>query len=296
MKRGTPDHPKTMELAESLQAYLEQQGSALPFELCQTIAVGMLERLHHFTARYAPAGDIGKHSNLRIALAVGWKYDPAWLIDAMQQRKLIDELKLNGARLYVHDWHDHSDDAADKWLFEKHLTYANGALTRRGKKSRPSPDSVAPQSRQSESFPESESKSDPSSESGVATDQQLRDWLLWWNTLKACGLVAAAVNVDEPSQGSIAGWKRYQKSKALRGLLSDRDAIRREIEASGICREGWFEFGKLLGGKNREGALIAERLMTGGYRDFNKRQAVRSGSGQTHDPQAGERDQDHGKF
>lgn len=297
MKRGTPEHPKTMELAEAVQGYLADAGARLSFDMCQTLACGLLERLHHFTARYAPAGDIGKHSNLRIANAIGWTLDAPWIIATLAEKKLIDT-ELNGVRLYVHDWHDHSDDAADKWLYEKGLRYANGHATRRGKKSRPSLDPVATQSRQSESKSESdpEPKSDPESDPvSFAGDTELRDWLIWWNTLKACGLVAAAVNVDEPSQGAIAGWKRVQKSKSLRALLIDRDAIRREIEASSICRRGWFDFAKLCGGKNRDGEVVISKLLAGGYRDYSQ-PVSRQGAGQNYDPAAAEKDAQHGTF
>ena len=177
MKRGTPEHPKIMDLAEAIHGFLGTAGIALPFELAHSLACGMFERLCHYAARYAPAGDIGKHSDLRIALAMGWKHEPTWIIETLITCKLIDRID-GEARLYVHDWHDHSDDAADKWLYDKGLGYTNGMPTRRGKhereaaknkrqsSSRPSRDTVTTQSRQSESKAKSKSSSESKSSSG----------------------------------------------------------------------------------------------------------------------------------
>ena len=59
MKRDAPDHPKTQKLAHLL---------AIP----QATAVGLLELLWHFTARYAFQGDIGKFADEEIARGAGW--------------------------------------------------------------------------------------------------------------------------------------------------------------------------------------------------------------------------------
>lgn len=172
MKRGTPDHPKILTLADALYKHLLEQGLPLSAELCQSLACGMFERLCHFTARYAPAGDIGKYSDIRIALAMGWTLDASWLIDILTTVTKQLDLSVNGARLYVHDWHDHSDDAADKWLHDNNLTYANGAPTRRGKKSRLTTDEVATESRPSGSGPTSGSEPESfNNRTGDRTDQ-----------------------------------------------------------------------------------------------------------------------------
>ena len=59
MKRGTPDHPKTLRLARLL---------GIP----QAAAVGILEMLWHFTGKYAVQGDIGRFQDGEIAQAAGW--------------------------------------------------------------------------------------------------------------------------------------------------------------------------------------------------------------------------------
>lgn len=136
----------------------------------------------------------------------------------------------------------------------------------------------------------------PTDSEVTASESELRDWLIWWNTLQARGLVAAAVNVDQPSQGAIAGWNRWKKSRRLRTLLADRDAVRREIEASSFCRKPWFDFGKLMGGNSRGGTNVAEKLLEGGYRDYQESRPNRQGAGQDYDPAAAEKDKSHGTF
>ena len=59
MKRGTPDHPKVYDLAERLKVK-------------RPTALGYLELLWHFTAVYAPEGDIGRYSDKRIEGAMDW--------------------------------------------------------------------------------------------------------------------------------------------------------------------------------------------------------------------------------
>lgn len=129
MKRGTPDHPKMLDLAEAIYRRFTERGVALPESACETLACGTLERLHHHAARYSPAGDIGKHSNTRIAKAVGWDDDAEWIIEQLTSLRWIDN-DVDGVRLYIHDWHVHSDDYADRYLADNGLRYANGSMPR----------------------------------------------------------------------------------------------------------------------------------------------------------------------
>jgi hypothetical protein len=110
------------------------------------------------------------------------------------------------------------------------------------------------------------------------SDAELRDWMTWWNMLKSESLVPSGVIVDEPSRGVTTGWKRVRREAGLRKLLADRDAIEREIRASSFCRESWFRLEKLFGGTNRDGELIVQKLLDGGYR--GKQTAERVGDGQ----------------
>jgi len=105
MKRGTPDHPKVLELCELL-------GVRRP------TAIGHLELLFHFTAQYAPEGNIGKYSNRRIAAALDWggKTDASVdkCIDAFIDSGWIDRCEIN--RLVTHDWAAHMDKATRQRL------------------------------------------------------------------------------------------------------------------------------------------------------------------------------------
>lgn len=101
-------------------------------------------------------------------------------------------------------------------------------------------------------------------------DSRLLDWIDWWNDLKREGLVAAGVSREPPSEAVKKGWSRVCRSKEVRTLLSDRDVLAREIAACPFLREGWFTLEKLLGGKNRDGAYFAQRILDGGYREAKK--------------------------
>lgn len=107
LKRGGPNHPKTYALAEALG-------------IRRVHAVGLLEMLFHFTAQYAPEGDIGRYSDRRIAAAVDWAAGVPRLIDALVATGWVD--RHTGARLVLHGWSEH----ADKVVLQR--------LTRLGKK------------------------------------------------------------------------------------------------------------------------------------------------------------------
>jgi hypothetical protein len=94
MKRGAPDHPKMFALAEAL-------GVRRP------MAVGLIEMLIHFTARYAPEGDVGRYNDKRIAAGMDWGGSSQKLIDALVATGWLDRDQV--ARLVVHHWADHAD-------------------------------------------------------------------------------------------------------------------------------------------------------------------------------------------
>ena len=99
MKRGTPNHPKTLALASALN--VERWG-----------AVGLLESLWHFTAHYARRGDIGRHGDAAIAAGIGWSGDAQVLISALVSCGWLDACSCH--RLRVHDWDRHADQAVQK--------------------------------------------------------------------------------------------------------------------------------------------------------------------------------------
>lgn len=92
MKLGTTELPKFKRLKKRLK--LSTWG-----------AVGILECLWNFTCRSAPAGNIGKHSNEDIALAIDWDEDADELINALVDCGWLD--KSDAHRLVVHDWEEH---------------------------------------------------------------------------------------------------------------------------------------------------------------------------------------------
>lgn len=99
MKRGTIEHPKMKRLARKLRCH-------------HLMAVGIMEAIWHWTAKYAPAGDIGKHSDDDIADGIGYDDDPTTLIDALAYSGWLD--RDQRYRLVVHDWDQHADDAVKK--------------------------------------------------------------------------------------------------------------------------------------------------------------------------------------
>ncbi len=147
MKRGTPEHPKTDDLAEALTKKCE-----IPLEIAHDAAVGIEEKLFHFTARYAPQGDVGKHSDTTIARRIGWPWEPAECIETLLRIGWLDAPEGDDPpRLVVHDWPEHADDTVRKSLEREGLPFWDGSPTRRekpGRQSRQSRDDVATESRQ----------------------------------------------------------------------------------------------------------------------------------------------------
>lgn len=111
MKRGTPRHPKVMDLADRL-------GCDRPS------ALGYLELLWHFAAEMAPQGDVGRFADKRIEAALDWvgRGKPAGkLIRALVDARWMDlDAK---CRILVHDWKDHCDDSTKKKLVRAGLSF-----------------------------------------------------------------------------------------------------------------------------------------------------------------------------
>jgi hypothetical protein len=204
MKRGTPDHPKMLALAEALQKAAGDKLALWDSDLFQTVAVGLLERLWHFTARYAPSGNVGKFSDTVIARRIGWKFDEINLCALLRTERWLDAL--DGGVLFVHDWHEHSDDAADKWLRDNGLRYANGKQTRRRpKRVRRSRDIDPAETSQSEPSSSSSSESKPKAEP------------------IEYALVPAGFETDEV-QAALEAWARYyreKKGESFNGMMKE---------------------------------------------------------------------------
>ena len=117
MKRGTPDHPKAARLQKALGCSVLE-------------AIGLLEMLFHFTAKYAIQGNIGKWSNAQIAEGVKWPGDPELLIRALVDSEWMDEDP--EYRLVVHDWHEHADQSVKKTLANRKLKMIRTMAERAG--------------------------------------------------------------------------------------------------------------------------------------------------------------------
>jgi hypothetical protein len=111
LKRGTPEHPKTTCLATFLGVN-------------RITAVGILELLWHFTAKYAPRGDIGRFDNTHIAAGIHWEGDPDALVRALVQSKWVEIHSDPEIRLVIHDWEEHSDDYTRKRVKKSGLGFA----------------------------------------------------------------------------------------------------------------------------------------------------------------------------
>lgn len=108
MKRSTPEHPKLLDLCARMK-------------LRRWEAVGILESLWHFTAKFAPQGDIGKHSNSAIARAIDWNRDPDRLIQGLLDSRWLDPCDCH--RLMIHDWQDHADQTLKRLLASRNLAF-----------------------------------------------------------------------------------------------------------------------------------------------------------------------------
>lgn len=119
VKRGTPDHPKTRQLARALGIPLAQ-------------AVGHLEMLWQWTAKFAPRGDVGRFGDQAIAEGCAWPGEPAVFIAAMtaEDSRWLDVDDVN--RLLVHDWPQHAEDSVHRVLARAGERFANGDVPRLG--------------------------------------------------------------------------------------------------------------------------------------------------------------------
>lgn len=93
-------------------------------------AVGHLECLWHWTAKYARGGGIGRWNDGAIASAAEWEGDPATFVRVLTDCGWLD--KRDDCRLYVHDWHDHADESVHRELARARERFANGSAPRLG--------------------------------------------------------------------------------------------------------------------------------------------------------------------
>ena len=123
------NHPKTLDLAASIETHLAAQGAPLPPGLGRTVAVGLLEQLWLFTVEYAPAGDVGRFPDKKIARALGWSGDAEWLIGTLVELQWLD--RDDEHRLVVHQWSQHCAPVCDQTLADAGEVFADGTSVKR---------------------------------------------------------------------------------------------------------------------------------------------------------------------
>lgn len=220
MKRTGADHPKVKHLAQILN--IEIWG-----------AVGILELLWHFTARYAPQGDIGKYSDATIARAIGWEkhtgrkgVTPEYrLSSALVEAGWVDSCQCH--RLVVHDWAEHADQQVKRKLLSEKLVFAHPYINEK----------IASQSQSQQPVPEPAAAS---STSGVL------------NSGEPPGGPAAAAAAPPPAHG----FKTAAEVAAAAGLADLSVPPQARVEA--ICAQVLHEL-------ESEGVPVPPRYITNEY-------------------------------
>jgi hypothetical protein len=91
-------------------------------------AVGLACCMWDWVGETMPQGNIGSAPDRIIAQVVGWRGDPAKLVQAMVKVKLLDTDETH--RLVVHDWSEHSEDGVHVYLARRRLFFADGRSPR----------------------------------------------------------------------------------------------------------------------------------------------------------------------
>lgn len=113
MKPGATEHPKVYELAMALKCGRAQ-------------ACGHLEMLWHFTAKFAPAGDVGRWPDQALARACDWEGDPSEFVNALHAVRFLDAHCAH--RFIVHDWREHAQDAVHMALARAGKRFADDSI------------------------------------------------------------------------------------------------------------------------------------------------------------------------
>jgi hypothetical protein len=112
MKRTAINHPKIGRLSRAL-------------DIDEAYAIGILESVWHFTAKNAPAGNVGKWGDDEIVAAAS-KLPSAAVIAALVSAGWLDQHDEH--RLIVHDWHEHCEDQVHMTLARAGKYFADGQL------------------------------------------------------------------------------------------------------------------------------------------------------------------------
>lgn len=119
MKSSTPELMKF----KRLQRRLKESTRAV---------VGLLEMLWLGTAKNCPQGDIGRFTNLDIAIMCDYDGDPDELVTALVEERWLDVHDQH--RLVVHDWHEHCPTHIANNLKRWGKSFANHVKENQGEK------------------------------------------------------------------------------------------------------------------------------------------------------------------
>lgn len=115
-KRGTLNHPKTLDLADRL-------------EIMPCHALGILESLWSWAAEYRPTGDLTGITARQLARGLGFTGDPNNLLAGLCACEWVDEAS---GRLLVHDWSQHAENQVHTKLARARQSFCDGTLPKTG--------------------------------------------------------------------------------------------------------------------------------------------------------------------
>jgi hypothetical protein len=118
MYKAVPDHPKFATFKAMLK-------------LSKAAAVGYLELIWHFAARFALGGNVGKFSDPEIEASVDWEGEPGALIAALVASRWLDRSDVH--RLVVHDWSHWAEEYVHTQLARKCERFADGTIPKSGR-------------------------------------------------------------------------------------------------------------------------------------------------------------------
>lgn len=130
MKRDTPEHAKTGNLADLLcEAFPSMEPVA------HLVAMGVLEGMWHHATKYTPDGCLSKYPLRRLKQALQWPESIEALVDCLAGARWVD--RLEDGRIFVHDWPDHCQDSVHKALAKAVVRFADGTFPKFSKLGHP---------------------------------------------------------------------------------------------------------------------------------------------------------------
>lgn len=193
------------------------------------IAVGTLELLWISTQKNAPQGDIGRFSNLEIAIECEWEGDPDELVNALVECGWLDADPTY--RLIVHDWEEHCPGWLKRQLARHKRSFVTGSslLTVTPDTQEATPNLTQPNLTQPKepngSCTEPKNGSPPTSEEAVLTfptsgtkktwhltNQQLDEWADLFpavDVLAQCRNALAWIRANDTRRKTANGMKRF---------------------------------------------------------------------------------------